>query len=285
MSANVYNQRGSALIIVMFTLLSMAVIVGTIAIIILNNLKSVTHYSSAARSYYAAESGVEQGLYYLQAARSGKTAGVVTTTENLNTLAATLATSQASYRVTAAVANPTLTTALDINATVQYDLFGEADTGGTVALTDLQTLRLNWQPTCVADTTGRLEVSYTAWTPTQWTESITESSTQTRYIYSCATGDCTHELGLVFGFLYKIRLKALDCPIPSLTVTALNTSQETIPTYNLVTIVGQGEFGDTQQQVTATTLWRTPLADYFDYVLFSEESIDQPADGGVLTGP
>jgi hypothetical protein len=263
----------------MFLLLAMAIIVTTITAVVLNNLKAVTVTTQALNSYYAAESGVERGLYLFQAALLAQTVGAQEVADILNSQTGQL-TSQATYALDAQVTAPEVTTNIAEGDSVQFDLVEEDTSSGLlniVPLADLHAVYLEWEPNCSGAETPSIEVSYTFWTRSQWDNaSVTDPNHQTKYTYSCGSASCTNQLALIPDFMYKVRVKALQCSLDTLTVKALDSTyqiDQPLPLANTIVLASTGSFGITHQNVAASSVWRTPLLNYFDYVLFSEEAI------------
>ena len=73
------HPRGSTILFVLLIMLVAMVITTTLATVVLSNLRASTAYNEHAHAYYAAESGIERGLYYMQYARDAKTVGATST--------------------------------------------------------------------------------------------------------------------------------------------------------------------------------------------------------------
>jgi len=270
------NQRGSALVIVLFIILVAALIVSTITAVILNSLRSTTSYSFSLRAHYAAESGVERGLYYLNAARRAKIYGLVETADAINGMTAIFA-NGATYTLVTELNDDILQAGISEGRTVQFDFFAEDYTTGfrLVPLTDLATIQINWNEdsSCSVST---MEVSFSSWTELLWEDISDLSSGQTRYVVDCPPGtsfDCEYSLGVDNSYLYRVRLKPIHCNAPEVEVTALDSVENTIVTYNFINITSQGQLSTAVQVVSADAVWHAALTDYFDYVLFSEYQI------------
>lgn len=271
------DQRGSALVLVLFILLVAALIVSTVTAVILNSVRSTTSYSFGARAHYAAESGVERSLYYLHAARQAKIYGLSETADDITDLTATFA-NGATYTLTTQLNSDILYADILLDETGQFDFFAEDYTTGSlrlVPLTDLAGIQINWNedPSCSVST---MEVSFSSWTELLWEDISDFSSGQTRYVVDCPVGtvyDCEYTLGVDSNHLYRVRLKPISCAAPEVEVTAVDSTGAAIATYNFIHIASQGQFSTAVQGVAADTLWHAPLTDYFDYVLFSESQI------------
>lgn len=274
------KRAGSTIIYVLFIMLIVMILATTVTGIMLRNIKITKGYSQSARSYYASESAIERGLYYLQWARNEKTVGAQAATATIDDFADTFS-FNAQYDLNATVADDAFTTDLAQYEGQQWDIFSENYTTGyhLTPLPDLDNIAINWNESssCTAST-SQVEVSFSSWTQFEWEDISDPNTVLTRYIVTCPGSgsgyDCGgYQLGVDSLHLYRVRLKALNCDIKDATVTALNATGGAIPTYNLVQLTSTGQFIDTQRVTNAQTLWHPPLQHYFDFVLFAEDQI------------
>lgn len=266
------NQTGSVIVISMIILIVFAAIISVLALIVVNNLRYVVGYSQALQSHYAAETGVEQGLYYTQAGKTAKTIDL----DSLHTFVTSIAANNTTqYTITFTTNSDTsLTLPLKDQETKQLNLYTESDNGSYLVTTPLPigALILQWTGTTCSDGhTNNIELSDTSWTAQSW-----DTVTQNRWIYdSCpsTSGGCAYSLQP--DFLYKVRFKSLYCTVDDFTVSATDADNpgEYLDLQDTITLTATGYYGKSQQQVTAEILWRSPLINYFDYVLFSEEQV------------
>lgn len=274
------KRAGSTIIYVLFIMLIVMILATTVTGIMLRNIKITKGYSQSARSYYASESGIERGLYYLQWARNEKIVGAQAATATINNFSETFS-FNAEYDLNATVTDDALTTDLVQYESQQWDMFAENYTTGyhLTPLPDLDNIAISWNESssCTAST-SQVEVSFSSWTQFEWEDISDPDTIQTRYIVPCQVAtddfDCDgYALGVDNLHLYRVRIKALNCDIEDVTVTALNSVPAAIPTYNLVQLTSTGQFIDTQRVMNAQTLWHPPLQHYFDFVLFAEDQI------------
>ncbi len=270
------NQSGSVLVISMIILIVFAAIISLLALIVMNNLRYVTGYSQAQQSFNAAESGVEQTLYFVEAARTAKIIDV----SKLITIVNSVTTNTPNYDVSL-MANSDTSIQLDLanQTTTQLNLYTEiyhAAEGYLITNPlNIKALQVQWpNAVCEDGHNNSLELSNTAWTSQSWNNAVEDPSTfQMRWVYDNCSSSTGCSYGLQTGFLYKMRLKALYCQIPNLVISAMDTANKAIPLQERLALTSSGSMGSSEQQITAEVLWRTPLNDYFDYVLFSEEQI------------
>ncbi len=278
------QQRGSVLVIALFMLLALIFYIGIIVVVILTSLKSATSISQAKRSFYAAESGLERGLYYVESARASKTQGIVYTVDNvINNLAVSAGDSdeflnEAEYGVSADVDNQNILLDLSGESAVQVDFFDEDASGNLIPLSGIATIVVGWEPdsSCSVPTDSNIEISVAASQPNYW-QDLDDSSFQNKYVITCPSGGgytCEYNgLGVTDTQLYKLRIRPLECGIDEMYIAAYDSASTELETHNTVTITSTGRLGNTQQGVTATVHWRSPLVEYLDYVLFSDEAI------------
>ncbi|MFA5995104.1 MAG: hypothetical protein WCW27_05650 [Patescibacteria group bacterium] len=266
------NQAGSVLVIVMIMLIIFAAIISTLALIILNNLRFVTSYKQSTLGFMTAESGVEQGLYYAQSARTAKTIDPTTLNERLQTITA-------GKTIITQAQDEELILSLAENEVNQLHLYTESYNKTLSYLTtvpdNIGSVQFSWtNNSCGDGHVNTLEISDTAWTVQEWDSETKNTAMQkTRWVYNECNNGCS--FGLTRDYLYKLRLKALYCDITDLSVKALdiNDSTKFVPLKETITISSVSTTGQYQQTVTANMLWRSPLNNYFDYVLFSEEKV------------
>lgn len=278
MRVNSQSRRGSVLVITLFILLLIGAIVAILTAIIINQLHSVTNYSRSYVARASVETAVERGLYYAQLARATRTLGAGETATLLNSLTGTLD-NGATYTVLASADNDTISTTLATNATVQYDVFDEDYSSGTLELTgitDLHLLGFDWDYDTTCTATPQLEISQYRWEPTAWTDLSDPTTVTTRSIINCIPPStstsiaCEYALGVSSSYLYRIRVKALNCGA-TVNFSAHDSTGQNVYLHSQLDIDGQAQFGNATQEIKSTALWHPPLNDYLDYVLFSNE--------------
>lgn len=278
MRVNLPARRGSVLVVTLFILLVIGTIVGVLTAIIINQLRSVTNYSRSYVARAAAETGVERALYYAQLARVTKTLGAGETATLLSTLTGTLD-NAATYTMAASADNELISTNLPTNATVQYDVFDEDTSSGTlelVGLTGLNSFGFDWNYDTACATTPQLEISVYRWEPSVWTDLSDPISFTTHYVVNCVpptttTGmACQYVLGASSSYLYRVRVKALNCDA-TVNFSAFDASNQAIDLHSQLDLGASGHFGAASNNIKAAALWHPPINDYLDYVIFSDE--------------
>lgn len=280
------KPRGSTIIYVLFVLFVMTLLAMTVATIMLRSNRTVAGQSHGIQGRFAAESGLERSLYYLQYARVAKTVGVESAITTITTFTGAFDT-QATYSMTATAADDNYSVDIAQSNSQQWDIFGESYPNGSnqppvlTPLTDLDNVSISWDEgsTCTASS-SYVEISFSSWTQYEWEDISDPSTTQTRYALYCPSSDpsnpadCNYLLPVDDTHLYKVRVKPIDCDIENVTVQAIDSTTAVIDTANLVTLSSTGEFGDGTRIMSSTnTLWDPKLQHYFDFVVFSEEQI------------
>ncbi len=277
------KPRGSTILYVLLLMLLALLIAMTVAGIVLRNQKVASSYNQSAHSFYAAESGLERSLFYLQTARARKTIGLQGALASIYGFTETVA-GGASYTLSAIANDTNFTTDLPIYQSQQWDIFGEDYYNGyhLIPLPLMNGLRFTWNEgtDCVEGNmsgNSAIEIAFSPWTQYTWEDISDPTSVTTRYRISCpgdASGDydCSYSLGVDSGHLYKVRVKALECDLVDVGVTAMD-GLTPIPSYNEVILTSSGQFSNSQRTTIARLPWEAPLQEYFDFVIFSEDAI------------
>jgi hypothetical protein len=246
------SKEGSILLMSMLILASIVTAASSFGIVTLQNLKQAILVDNGVRSFYAAESGIEDGLYEL---RKNETASSA-----LDGSGGLLNGSTWSRTVNNTVLS--LTSDINENDFWHVNLYNP-DSSLTQIPTPIQSLRINW----IGSGSEWIEVRLTPWDTTG-----TLGNPITK-VFSAASNPAIIN---VSSALYRVRVKALYSDVTDATITAfsgLDTtgSQINIPGY--ITMYSTGEFRKTNQVVRATMTQRAPIGEQFIYVLFSEEDL------------
>lgn len=281
-----HNQQGSVIVISLFVLLTLSFLAAVLTMLIFNTIRSTTSYSLSKRSFYAAESGVEEGMYFLQVARVSKEVGVEETVAHINALSTSEAdpvtdfSNDAEYTVAAVADNQFVVTDLPARESVTLDFFDEDYSSGysVIPINGLSTIFVGWNEdiSCATPGSSRIEVSFSSWLPSYW-QDLDNPDFQTRYVVTCPGGSslqCEYNgLGVDDVHIYSVRVKSLDCDLTNVSIAGYDSTSNLLTNHNEVTITGTGILSNSQQTASTTSLWRTPLNNYFDYVLFSDEDL------------
>jgi hypothetical protein len=249
------NKRGSLLLMSILILSGMITAASSFGVLTLQNLKQSILIDNGVRAFYAAESGVEDGLYELRRKE--------TTVTSMDTTGSLSNTGTWSRSITTNIQS--LTQNIDENDVWHIDLF-DADTSISALSTAIKSIKLSWTGTG----SEWIEVQITPWDTTG------AIGTPTTQIFSSASNPATVNLIDSSTTLYRIRIKSLYADITNMSVTAysgLNAggSQVNIPGY--ITMYSTGAFSRANQVVRAQMPHRASLSGQFGYVLFSEDDI------------
>lgn len=279
------NQSGSTILYVLFILLVITLMATTITTIMLRSNRITLSLSHALQALYAAESGSERALNYLQYAREAKTVGVESAVSNLASFVNAFDTG-ASYSVVASVTDDNYAPLVTQNSSQQWDIFGESYPNGTTQppvltpLTDLSDISVAWDENSLCTAGNYVEISFSSWTQYEWESLADPAILPTRYVVQCphtdpsSPYDCNYQFGVDDTHLYKVRVKPLDCDLDQVVVSALDSVPAVIETQNLITVESTGEFSNSTRILNSvTTLWDPRLQHYFDFVVFSEQEI------------
>lgn len=252
------SQSGSLLLMSMLMLAGIITAAGTMGIITLQNLQQSIAVDQGIVSFYAAESGVEDGLYELRKKETAVASIPLSGTLN-NT---------ASWSRTITSTVESLTKDIAKNDFWEINLY-DPDSSLSPLSVPIKSVTIAWQGSGV-----------------EWIEAEVDSWT--------ATGDLIEPVKTfipgasnpgVVNFpsattaVHRLRLKALYGNITDMTVTAfseLDGAGSRVPLPAQITLFSTGSFSRTKQALRATMPQRSPLSNVFDYVIFSEESLVKP---------
>ena len=224
-------------------------------VISLSNLRQSILVDNGIRAYYAAESGVEDGLYEL---RKNETA--VASLGSSGSLS-----NGGTWTRTTTATIQQLSSDIDENDTWEINLY-DPDASLSSLSAAIKSLRLAWN----GSGSEWIEVQIIPWTTSG---TLGAPTTQT---FSAASNPAAVNLQDATTALYRVRIKALYANITGMTVTAysglnLGGAQVNIPGY--ITMYATGAYSRANQVVRARLPMRPPLSGQFGYVLFSEEDL------------
>lgn len=249
------SQEGSLLLMSILILSGMITAASSFGVISLSNLRQSILVDNGIRAYYAAESGVEDGLYEL---RRNETA--VASLGSSGSLS-----NGSTWTRTTAATIQSLARGINENDTWEINLYDPDASLAPLAAT-VKSLRLGW----TGSGSEWIEVQITPWTTSG------TLGTPTTQAFSAASNPATVNLQDATTALYRVRIKALYAGVTSMTATAysglnLGGSQVNIPGY--ITMYSTGAYSRANQVVRAQMPHRPPMSGQFGYVLFSEEDL------------
>lgn len=249
------NIKGSALLLAILVMAGVTAAGIGMSSLVISEIRQARNLDNAVVAYYAAESGIEDGLYQLR-----KVGVDVTDLADQQTLD-----NQATWRRSAEKKEERLVTGIELNQSVQFDIFNPQETITGKQITNVQ---INW----TGDGSEWLEVSWLSW----MTEGGWVGFPNKKLLSHALAGSIVNLV--VAGVnensdLYRLRLKALQSDIRDLDVTAYDEDSNLVEIPTIVVLAASGEFGSSQQNLKINIPLHSPVIGLFDYVLFSEESI------------
>jgi len=258
------ESAGMVLLLALLILASVLATSLTVGALVLRELRVSIVSDQGQAAYYAAESGLEQGLYLWRL--EGKQGS------ELNANTTVLAGNQATWTRSGTVTQNIYQATLKKDQTAQLDLFDPNDSlSGT---TQAQSVKISWDnnpSSCPGAGSEWLELGWSAWQ----TGSTLNYDVQQRYFSSSQAN------GLVINFNptftnYRLRLRAMYSDICDLSVQAFRQPNAVGDIYQLparLTINSVGYQGNTSQSLSVTVPQQPTQAPVFDYALFSECSL------------
>ncbi len=257
----------------MVLLLSLLVLAGvlltslTVGSLVLRELRVSIVSDQSQAAYYAAESGLEQGLYLWRLEQKKGTDLSVTEASPV-----ALADSGASWWRQSSLTETTSLFTLKQNDSQQIDLFNPEDSLDTSV--KAQSVKLSWDNnanSCPGAGSEWLEVVWSAW---QGAATL-DYDVERRYFSSSQAGGVVINLDPSY-VNYRLRLRALYGDVCDLAIQAYKQPNAVGETYELpakVVINSVGRLGGTRQSLSVTLPALPPQAGVFDYTIFSECSI------------
>ncbi len=246
------NRKGNALLLSLLVMSGVIITGYTIGDLMLRDFAQTRRSDEAETAYYAAESGIEEGLYLLR-----KTDAALADLPGESTLP-----NNASYERAVSDSLPAIITSLERNDSMSIDFY---DPDNALSGSGVDSLRIAWEDTCGG--CSWLEIGYVEWTPAtgvDWTENYVNS----RYPVSASP--------VALGAFdpakaYRLRLTANYGDVQNLTVNSFDESSMPVPIrHAIVTMTSSGKFGRTSQTLQATFVRQAPLQKIFDFVTFTE---------------
>lgn len=231
---------------------------GTVGVVTVQTLRQAIAVDQGLIAYYAAESGVEDGLYEFR--------------KKETTLAAMPGSGSlvngSTWSRTTSNANTSLTKTVAQNSSWEINLYDQ-DSSLSPLSNPIKSVRLAW----TGSGSEWAEVEITPW------GSDGNIQTPTTQLFSSASNPALVNLQDATTVLYRLRVKALYAALTNLTVTAYSGLNATGAQVNIpaqITLISTGSFSRSKQAVRALMPNRTPLSDVFGYVIFTEDDLVKP---------
>ncbi|MEK7158367.1 MAG: hypothetical protein AAB733_02240 [Patescibacteria group bacterium] len=280
--------RGAVILRSLLVIAVVTAATSAIAVVVTNNLRRSTQINESMIAQYAAESGIERSLFWLQdqRARGGTLLDTIADLKGFDV--DLIPDGRIHYNIDGTATKKgvaTLTTALDLQETVTVDLFDPDQPSRTTNLTNIT---ISWEDYCpdkgVQPRSGCtwIETRLAKWNPNAANFPDPHGSDVTRETRAYGAGSLT--IPLDGNARYRLQVKQLfggELGVKGYApyggrVTRLVIRPNTgsvLPGY--VTVKSVGRFGSARQAIEIVVPWRAPLTGIFDYVLFSEETISK----------
>ncbi|MFH1191902.1 MAG: hypothetical protein V1655_00325 [bacterium] len=259
------NKEGSILIMSLLILSGLLISGISVGIIVLNQLKQSKNLDFSIIAYYAADSATENALYYFR--KGNRTAQYLNAFENTGVFDNT-----AQWEREIASTTP-YNALLRQNRPVLINLYdSEADCGL------VKCVRYNWNDLTAGESGPDLEVTYYPWEIAGSITVLPEKGEQEYYTSPLTPGPWTayNQISLLNNTCYSIRVQASydDANVEIKTFSdAVCTQQIGIPSF--LTIDSLGKFNTAKQRIKTYVLKDAPLSNVFEFVIFSEETIQK----------
>ncbi len=249
------NLQGSVLLLAILVMAGVTAAGLGMANLLIKEIRQARTLDNAIVAYYAAESGIEDGLYHLR--KEGYEVEDLVVEHQLE--------NGAEWKRVAKKKEEGIFTGIEANQIIQFDVFNpqQSATGQQVA-----TIQVDWN----GDGSEWLEVTWLSW---QGGSSLIGSPSK-RLLSHALTGS---RINLAVAGVsersdfYRIRIRAMYSDVSDLSVTAFDSDGNVIEIPTIVVLSSIGKFSDTQQILKINMPLNSPVIGLFDYVLFIESSI------------
>ncbi|MBI2099485.1 hypothetical protein HYT45_03700 [Candidatus Uhrbacteria bacterium] len=250
------KYAGSALLLSLLVLSGVVVTGFAVGDLLLRDFIASRRADEGTVAFYAAESGIEQGLYRIR-----KTDAVFSSLQGGQALP-----NGSRFERSASDEVPSLILSLQKEDSYTVDMF---DPDNPAVGGGIDSLVLTWEDTCGG--CSWIEAGYVEWTPSasiNWTENFTNIR------YPAAASPVT--IGAISSDkAYRLRFTAHYGDVRNLVVRAFS-GDPGAPTpikHAVITMNSVGKFGKTAQTMQAAFLRQAPLQKIFDFVAFTECSL------------
>ncbi|KPJ85498.1 hypothetical protein AMJ57_02855 [Parcubacteria bacterium SG8_24] len=253
--------RGAVLLLSLLVMFSVIIAAAGLSSLILRSLQQTRTIDNAMLAFYAAETAVEEALYY--ARESGE---LPPSHSDLQMLS-----NGSGWSRQVSGTELALTPVIPQDTVYEVALY---DPDQETVATDITTIEMDWTDDCgdcsvlTATLVGWLPGGSLLWEPNAAT-------------YNYIGGSASLPLG-PSNRLYKLRLRAQRADIQMNYIKAYDGGGALVPLPGRIKIDAIGEYSDVRQQLSVTLPRRAPLAGIYEFVIFSECSL---VKGGPISCP
>ncbi len=249
------RQRGTVLLMALIIMSGVVISSMGVGSLIVSSLQQSRSLDNGITAYYAAESGVEDGLYAVR--HQDTLPASVTTARTLGNNATWTRTVTSSESVVYAGT---------ISQDAVYEIALYDPEASTTSL-NIGSLQVTWSDSCSGCSV--VQTSLVGWKsggPVLWDPNATVNLyTWSGSGVAIAVPDTTK--------LYRFRMTAKNADMQNVQIRALDTGGAPTNVPGRVRIDGLGTFNQNTQKLTATLPRGVPLSGIFDFVVFSECSL------------
>lgn len=252
------KQRGSILLMTLLVLSAIVTAAGTVSIITVQHIRNSSLIDDGVRAFYAAESGIEHGLYAIRkqeisAASIATASGALSNGGTWDRI------------ITSTVAS--LASDIAEDDTWQVDLYNPDDSLSQLD-TAIQSITINWDH----DAAGGSEWVLATIVP--WDAGTGTPGIPTAQLFSAVSANPM--VNLSAAQVHRVRIKALYADVQDVAITAYDQTNGAGSVVNIpasITMYSTGEYAQANSVVRATMPQKTPLSGVFNFVLFAEEDV------------
>lgn len=279
---NIKNQKGSVLLFALMLMLAISVAGVTLSVLLLNEIRAARYTDESVKAYYAAETGLERSLDYLNTQRVDKSATLDDAIAAIELFNETLS-NNTTYSIDSNGTSGTVADlffSLDKDKTKQLEIFNPSD---TFAPLGVEKVYIDWVQDCADPSfNSRIEVSLVEWPTGGWyDESLDDAVSKFEYTCGAITPpdpafNCAAVESAPAALLnYRMRIKSLDCDLTLVRVYFHDASSNIVEIPGRALVKSVGAFGNSEIALEANMPWWAPVTGLGDFVLFSETDIEK----------
>lgn len=259
MLKKINNQTGNLLILALFITVVTLVAASGFVFVIRGQIRQNIDVANSMVAYYAAERGIEEGLYQMR-----QVAGINLTDLKTGDWVIMDEIGEAKWRRDANIGGePILQEIILENNFFELNLF-DLVTQGTLGV---KSLNFNFSP----ENDGLLEISLVEWYQQLDSGTITWDKDQQnihKYLYSTSGS-----LNLALEKSYRVRFKAIKDNLKNLSISAYDNSGINVPLAGRVIVETKGQYRGIEQRLQVSYDPYAPLMGMYDYVILTEGNI------------
>jgi len=261
------DNKGSVVLYAVFLMMALSATAMITAFVVLNTTRYTGNSTRVASAFYAAESGIEQGLYEIKQHRDDRT--TINEALDASTIADTTLDNGAIYS-TVAVNDYKTEISFDIPLyeSKQIDFF-DPDSGDAL-ISSTGTINIIWHRVTGCTSAADLELSIRSFTSSTWDDVL--GTGEGVNVLACADSCTNTAYPLQASYGHKIKLKPLYCDL-EITEFYITDEDGRVAFPNYIKITSTGEMGVSSFPMQAETIWKPPLSGLGEFVLFSEMEI------------